>query len=155
MTNKRDNTYDRRILLGASRRRLEDAQALSDAKRWTGAMYLGGYAIECSLKALICQKEGKMNLLDTTFYQDNEKSVQKHNLRALLEEALPQLKRAIKTDRSKDRDDYNDALTRMNDWQTNELRYCREHGNQEKTEGFMNAVKKLHSYILGQLGETS
>ncbi|MEN2383687.1 MAG: hypothetical protein HEQ35_31370 [Gloeotrichia echinulata IR180] len=37
------DTYDRRCQLGASRRRLEDALALHNQKRWTGAIYLGGY----------------------------------------------------------------------------------------------------------------
>lgn len=52
------DTYDRRVQLGASRRRLEDAQVLHQQERWSGVMYLGGYAIECSLKSLICYEEG-------------------------------------------------------------------------------------------------
>jgi hypothetical protein len=36
----------RRCQLGASRRRFEDAQVLHDQGRWTGSIYLGGYAIE-------------------------------------------------------------------------------------------------------------
>jgi HEPN domain-containing protein len=34
--------------------RLEDAQALLKAGRFDAAYYLGGYAVECALKALIC-----------------------------------------------------------------------------------------------------
>src|SRR5436853_3949289 len=48
------DTYDYRAQEGASRRRREDALALYNARRWNGAIYLGGYAIECSLKSLIC-----------------------------------------------------------------------------------------------------
>ena len=33
--------------------RLEDAEFLLEADRTTGAVYLGGYAVECMLKALI------------------------------------------------------------------------------------------------------
>ncbi len=59
------DTYGRSIQLGASRRRLEDAEALHRQKRWHGAVYLGGYTIECSLKALICYNEEKQNFKDT------------------------------------------------------------------------------------------
>lgn len=34
--------------------RLEDAKALLKAGRFDAAYYLGGYAVECALKALIC-----------------------------------------------------------------------------------------------------
>ena len=34
----------------ASRQRLADAQALLNASRWRGAMYMAGYAVECLLK---------------------------------------------------------------------------------------------------------
>ena len=37
-------------LAGASRQRLADAQALLNASRWRGAMYMAGYAVECLLK---------------------------------------------------------------------------------------------------------
>lgn len=37
-------------LAGASRQRLVDAQVLLNASRWRGAMYIGGYAVECLLK---------------------------------------------------------------------------------------------------------
>ena len=34
----------------ASHQRLEDAKVLLNASRWRGAMYMGGYAVECLLK---------------------------------------------------------------------------------------------------------
>ena len=37
-------------LAEASRQRLADAKALLNASRWRGAMYIGGYAVECLLK---------------------------------------------------------------------------------------------------------
>ena len=37
-------------LAAASRQRLADAQALFNASRWRGAMYMAGYAVECLLK---------------------------------------------------------------------------------------------------------
>ncbi len=45
----RYNTYDRRVQLGASRLRRKDAEFLQQSARWNGAIYLAGYAIECSL----------------------------------------------------------------------------------------------------------
>lgn len=35
--------------------RYADAKALASKKRWSGAIYLAGYAIECSLKAYLCR----------------------------------------------------------------------------------------------------
>lgn len=37
----------------AAQRHLDDIQALCDARRFDGAAYLSGYAIECSLKAVV------------------------------------------------------------------------------------------------------
>jgi len=65
------DTYDRRIQLGASRRRYEDAIALHSSDRWNGAIYLAGYAIECSLKSLICYSERKDNLKETRLFDEN------------------------------------------------------------------------------------
>jgi hypothetical protein len=55
------DTYDRRIQLGASRRRFEDAEILHNQKRWTGAIYMGGYAIECN-DSINAGKEGEVKL---------------------------------------------------------------------------------------------
>ncbi len=33
--------------------RIEDARALLAAKRWPGAYYLAGYALECALKSCV------------------------------------------------------------------------------------------------------
>lgn len=46
----------------ASQRRREDAQALLLAGRWRGAMYLGGYAVECLLKASLMRRFGCLTL---------------------------------------------------------------------------------------------
>ena len=39
----------------AALRRREDAHVLRSARRWRGAMYLLGYAVECSLKARLME----------------------------------------------------------------------------------------------------
>ena len=66
------DTCDKGCQLGASRRRFEDAQALHSCKRWAGSIYLGGYAIECSLKSLICYEEGKNNFKDTRIFKKGD-----------------------------------------------------------------------------------
>lgn len=40
----------------ASMHRSRDAQVLAAARRWRGAMYLLGYAVECSLKAKLMER---------------------------------------------------------------------------------------------------
>ena len=47
------------VLLQSSYERLRDARVLArrDNKRYTGAVYLGGYVIECLLKVAICVEQ--------------------------------------------------------------------------------------------------
>lgn len=81
------DTYDRRVQLGASRHRRKDAEYLQQSARWNGAIYLAGYAIECSLKALICYGEHKDNLKDTTLFKRGVQGANLHNLSFLFEAA--------------------------------------------------------------------
>ena len=67
------DTYDRRVQLDASRHRYKDALFLQKSERWNGAIYLGGYAIECSLKALICFEGCKNNLKETHLYKGGKR----------------------------------------------------------------------------------
>ena len=92
------DTYDRRCQLGTSRRRLDDAVALHNQKRWTGAIYLGGYAIECALKSLICYEEEENNFKDTKCFQKVQ-GASLHNLTILLNELII-IQRSIQLDRS-------------------------------------------------------
>lgn len=48
----------------ASHQRRIDAEALIAAKRWLGAMYLAGYAVECLLKAKLMQRFRCVDLSD-------------------------------------------------------------------------------------------
>jgi hypothetical protein len=77
------DTYDKRCQLGASRRRFEDALALHSCQRWLGAVYMGGYAIECSLKALICYEENQSNFKDTSVFKQGIQGATLHNLARL------------------------------------------------------------------------
>lgn len=78
------DTFDKRSQLGASRRRFEDAQILNSHKRWTGSIYLAGYAIECSLKSLICFEENKNNFKDTNIFQKGLQASSLHNERNII-----------------------------------------------------------------------
>jgi hypothetical protein len=145
------DTYDRRIQLGASRRRREDAELLHNVDRWAGAIYLGGYTIECSLKALICYNEGTHSVKDTKMFKKGVQGVTLHNLTHLLAE-LPVIQRTITLDRTgKYREAWN-TVTSL--WRKDILRYWDRVGDRQDGERFMNAMRILHEFILGQQGET-
>jgi hypothetical protein len=46
--------------------RLLDAQTLIEARRFTGAFYLAGYAVECALKACIAKQTRQYDFPDRT-----------------------------------------------------------------------------------------
>jgi hypothetical protein len=144
------DTYDRRCQLGASRRRIEDALALHNHKRWTGAIYLGGYAIECSLKSLICYEESKNNFKDTRIFQKGLQAASLHNLTNLLD-SLPILQRTIKLDRT---GIYKQAWNLVSSvWRNDELRYSDKVGDEENSKKFIEAVQTLHRFLLDKQGE--
>lgn len=146
------DTYDRRCQLGASRRRLEDALALHNQKRWTGAIYLGGYAIECSLKSLICYEERKNNFKDTKVFQQGLQAASLHNLTTLLN-YLPVVQRAITLDRT---GTYRQAWNLVSFvWRNDELRYSDKMGDEENSKEFIKAIQTLHRFLLDKQGETS
>jgi hypothetical protein len=60
------DTYNKSCQIAASKRQMEDARVLYNQKRWLGSIYLGGYAVECSLKSLICYEEQEDNFKKTT-----------------------------------------------------------------------------------------
>jgi HEPN domain len=59
---------DRNQLQKLARERLKDAKALLGRKRWSGAYYLCGYVIECSLKACLLRHLGES---DAVFGEQN------------------------------------------------------------------------------------
>lgn len=151
MTYQHD-TYDRRIQLGASRRRREDAEALHNAGRWAGAMYLAGYAIECSLKALICYNERRNSFKETRMFQRGEFGNTLHSLTQLRKESKT-IERAIKLDRTGKYQAAWNIIT--NFWQKDELRYWDKLGSEDDCQRFIDAVKLIHTFILRQQGEAS
>jgi len=146
------DTYDRRVQLGASRRRREDADALYNAGRWAGAVYLAGYAIECSLKALICSNEGKNSFKETRMFKRGVQGDTLHNLIHLLREA-PAIQRAIMLDRTGVYKNAWNTITSL--WQKDELRYWDKLGDQGTSKHFIDSVKVIHTFVLNQQGEAS
>jgi hypothetical protein len=146
------DTYGRSCQLGASRRRCEDALALHGCKRWAGAIYLGGYAIECSLKSLICYEENKTNFKDTSVFQQGLQGASLHSLAKLLS-GLPSLERTISLDKTGTYKEAWNTVAAL--WRNDELRYSDKLGNEAESTKFIEAVKKLHQLLLIKQGETS
>jgi hypothetical protein len=146
------DTYNRRTLLRASRRRKEDATALYEANRYTGAIYLGGYVIECSLKSLICYNITTNNFKETNLFKQGERGNTLHNLATLLSE-IPELHRSITTDRT---GTYKAAWNKITSaWQKDELRYGEAQGDEAESKNFLEAVKLLHQKLLEMQVEAS
>jgi hypothetical protein len=145
------DTYHRKCQLGASRRRLEDAETLHKQKRWMGAIYLGGYAVECALKSLICYEQEKDNFKDTTVFHKVQ-GASLHNLTNLLNE-LTNIQRSIQLDRS---GIYKPAWNLVSSvWRNDELRYSNRDGDEKSSQEFIKAVKILHTFFLAKQNEVS
>jgi hypothetical protein len=145
------DTYHRNCQLGASRRRLEDAETLHKQKRWTGAIYLGGYAVECALKSLICYEQRKNHFKETTVFQKIQ-GASLHNLTNLLNE-LEDTKKSIQLDRSNILLPAWKLVSSM--WHNDELRYSDKLGDEKDSEKFIAAVKILHTFFLRKQNEAS
>jgi hypothetical protein len=143
------NTYDRRTQRLASKRRYEDALALQDAGRWNGAIYLGGYAIECSLISLICYTEGKTVVTETKMFNDGVQGASLHDLGQLLAYASTEINLMMRTDKSRTFNEARKIVVRL--WQMTELRYGAKVTHKNECERFMAAVELLYSSIKKRL----
>lgn len=146
------DTYSRRLQLGASRRRLEDALALHNCKRWWGAVYLGGYAIECALKSLICYEEHKSNFKETSVFEKGKQGASLHNLEQLFCE-IPKLQRTISIDRTLQYKNAWHVITST--WRNDEIRYSDKLGDKASSTKFIHAVEMWHKLLLNEQGEAS
>ena len=137
------------MLVGASRRRLEDARTLHGQKRWAGAMYLGGYAIECSLKAYVCFSQAKQDLRDTSL-PSGTGGINSHNLSTLIAVVAP-IQRAVVLDRTGVYKSAWNTVTSM--WRVDSLRYWNQQGYESASATFISSVEILHRFLLEQQGE--
>jgi HEPN domain-containing protein len=72
--------------------RIEEADVLFKAKKYDGAYYLAGYAVECALKACIAKKTGRYDYPDKQFAS----KCYTHNVEELV--VLASLKPALDAD---------------------------------------------------------
>jgi len=75
--------------------RLEDSEALYQAKRYDGAAYLCGYVVELALKAKICDTLGWKGFPETKREFENYRSFRTHSLDVLL--SLTGVEQEVKT----------------------------------------------------------
>ena len=73
-----------RDLRQIARARLRDAEALRDAGRYDGSVYLCGYSVEIALKARICHTLKWQGFPETRKEFDGYQSFRTHNLDVLL-----------------------------------------------------------------------
>jgi hypothetical protein len=111
--------------------RLREAQVLFDNRLYSGAYYLGGYAIECALKACICRKtkRGEFPLdrksLEFVYTHDLQKLVKGAELEIALDSTS-------KTDRT-----FNTSWAVLNEW-SEEARYQRH--SRKETQELLRAI---------------
>jgi len=125
--------------------RWNDAQALLNARRWRGAMYLAGYSIECVLKAKLMQMFSCSNLLDL------EDELQRRNLLADRATIFThQLEVLLRLANGLDRLRQNAALWPLfnivNRW-IPAWRYNPDLSNREDAEDYLDAVDKIRHWI--------
>lgn len=72
-------------LIKIAESRIKDAEVLYEKKRYDGAEYLFGYAVEVALKARICDEEGICGFPETKSEFQGYKKYKIHDLDDLLE----------------------------------------------------------------------
>lgn len=82
-------------MIRMARGRLKDAQALLDAGRYDGAIYLGGYVVEIALKQRICKTLKWSGFPQTNKEFQGYQSFKTHDLNVLL--SLSGMETQIKT----------------------------------------------------------
>jgi HEPN domain-containing protein len=122
------------VLLQISRERFVDARVLLKQKRYNGAVYLGGYIIECLLKAAICVQLRRDTLPGE--YRTHELG------RLLRSSGLMQDLRS-------------DAIllvrySTVEEWNV-EIRYRGAQCNVQEATKFLDAVKEVQQWILNKL----
>jgi len=124
----------RSVLLQVANERLKDSTILLKQKRYNGAIYLGGYVIECLLKAAICVHLNR-DILPATY--------RIHELTNLLSFAglLP----FLQTERRISR-----RFTTVATWNV-AIRYYGRKFNPQEAKRFLDAVKEVREWILRKI----
>jgi hypothetical protein len=129
----------------ASKHRWDDAQALFNALRWRGSMYMAGYAIECLLKTKLMRK------FDCRHLRELEEELQRrgvisaqatvftHQLEVLLK--LTQRMDQLRQDQQHWR-----SFNIVNRW-VPAWRYTSHLSNRDDADDFLEAVGRLRHWI--------
>lgn len=122
---------NRASLRKLSRMRLQDARVLLRSRRYAGAYYLAGYAVECALKARVAQNTRRYDFPDKKLAID----CYTHDLERLMSLAglAPKLNQEIQV-----RDDFRDFWLATKDW-NEETRY-NDTINQRMTQDLIEAI---------------
>ena len=125
----------------AARERLNDARCLHDEGRFDGAVYLCGYAVECSLKFALCKKRGEPSL------ELSEAKQLGHKLLELLDRT--ELRKELLQNKDLWR-----AFESINNQWSPELRYgIGKRSNSKSSEIFLRDTLALRSWLWTRLGQ--
>ena len=140
-------TENRINLRKAALQRKNDAHALLEKQRWRGAMYLGGYAIECKLKAQLldyyaCETLPELSdMLEKQFgYQPQLTTVRGHSLEYLFG-FLPNSRERLRHNRDREQD-----FAVCNGWQ-HTWRYWGDAGGAENAMYFIECVDRVFQWL--------
>jgi hypothetical protein len=121
--------------------RYEEAQFLFEGERYLAAIYIGGYAIECGLKALILETEPRNGRAELAA---SFRGSEWHNLNWLVEGYIKRggsrLPREIRTD-----------LTYVHDEWSVDLRYTAGQKTLREGQRFVAATVRILEWVKGRL----
>ena len=129
----------------AAKHRFDDARTLFDQNRWRGAMYLGGYSVECLLKTKLMLRHDCHNL------RELEEALQDAGLLAAGTTIYThQLELLLRLAQGMDRLRQNQSLWKLfniaNLWMP-AWRYNPDLSNREDAEDFLEAVERVSHWI--------
>jgi HEPN domain-containing protein len=128
-----------RRFLRASEKRLEEARFLFDGGYFTAAVYLAGYAVECSLKALILFSEPASRQLATLKTFRGSKA---HEFASLLH--------ALKLRKNEPSDEITEAVNEVNWWST-EIRYDPAEMKNPMAAEFISIARQIVDWVKGRM----
>jgi hypothetical protein len=140
-------TENRVNLLKAAGQRKQDAQVLLEKQRWRGAMYLGGYAIECKLKAQLldyyaCENLSELSdVLERRFgVQPQLTTVRGHGLEYIFG-FQPSCRERLRQNREREQD-----FGVCNRWQ-HSWRYWGNAGREADATYFLECVDRIFQWL--------
>ena len=119
-----------------ARQRFTDAESLFREHRYIGAVYLTGYAVECSLKALILARTPPKD--QATLVKGDFIGSRGHN--------LEHFKELLKEKNQHMPQEVYEVFRRVNKWSTN-LRYEVGLGSVQQASSYLEAAKQIMDWV--------